>query len=71
MKLAILASLVAGASAFAPASQKAYSTALNVETAKGPYATELGAQAPLGFFDPFGITSGADAEKFARYRWVE
>eukprot|EP00567_Pseudictyota_dubia_P009793 CAMPEP_0197455722 /NCGR_PEP_ID=MMETSP1175-20131217/41440_1 /TAXON_ID=1003142 /ORGANISM="Triceratium dubium, Strain CCMP147" /LENGTH=219 /DNA_ID=CAMNT_0042989649 /DNA_START=677 /DNA_END=1336 /DNA_ORIENTATION=- len=64
-------SLLVGASAFAPVTQTTSSTALNVETAKGPYGSEIGAQAPLGFFDPFGITSGADQEKFDHYRWVE
>ena len=42
MKLAILASLVASAAAFAPAQQKATSTALNA------FEDALGAQPPLG-----------------------
>uniref|UniRef100_A0A7S4IXA4 Plastid light harvesting protein n=1 Tax=Odontella aurita TaxID=265563 RepID=A0A7S4IXA4_9STRA len=71
MKLAIFASLLAGAAAFAPVSNKASSTALNAEIVKGPYGGELGAQAPLGFFDPFGMTAGQDKEKFDHLRWVE
>ena len=42
MKLAILASLVASAAAFAPSKQAASSTALNA------FENELGAQKPLG-----------------------
>ena len=32
---------------------------------------ELGAQAPLGFFDPFELVSIADQEEFDRLRWIE
>jgi hypothetical protein len=53
MKL-ILASLIASAAAFAPVSQKASSTSLNA------FENELGAQAPLGFFDPLGIVADGD-----------
>lgn len=35
------------------------------------FDSELGAQAPLGFFDPFGILDGADQERFDRLRYVE
>jgi hypothetical protein len=45
MKCVILASLMATAAAFAPAAQKSTSTALNMA-----FESELGAQAPLGFF---------------------
>jgi hypothetical protein len=45
MKLAILSVLVASAAAFAPASQKASSSAL--AKSKSPYAGELGAQVPV------------------------
>lgn len=44
MKLALVASLIAGAAAFAPALQKASSTALK---ASSDYADALGAQAPV------------------------
>eukprot|EP00339_Tiarina_fusa_P019334 CAMPEP_0117038626 /NCGR_PEP_ID=MMETSP0472-20121206/27164_1 /TAXON_ID=693140 ORGANISM="Tiarina fusus, Strain LIS" /NCGR_SAMPLE_ID=MMETSP0472 /ASSEMBLY_ACC=CAM_ASM_000603 /LENGTH=202 /DNA_ID=CAMNT_0004748899 /DNA_START=17 /DNA_END=625 /DNA_ORIENTATION=- len=71
MKFTILATILASASAFAPANQKASSTALNADVAKGPYGDALGAQAPLGFFDPFGMTSAYDEDEFARIRWVE
>jgi hypothetical protein len=71
MKFTIIASLLVSASAFAPASQKASSTALNSDVSKGPFEKELGSQAPLGFFDPFGMTSAYDEAEFARIRWVE
>ena len=65
MKTAILASLVASAAAFAPAKQSATSTSLNA------FESELGAQPPLGFFDPLGLVADGDEEKFARLRYVE
>jgi Chlorophyll A-B binding protein len=66
MKLAIFASLLAGAAAFAPVSQKASTTALSMS-----FENELGAQAPLGFFDPLGLVADGDQEKFDRLRYVE
>ena len=65
MKIAILASLLASAAAFAPAQQKATSTALNA------FEDSLGATAPLGFFDPLGLVADGDQEKFDRLRYVE
>jgi len=62
----ILASLLASASAFAPAQQKASSTALNMGL-----ENELGAQPPLGFFDPLGVATEGDQEQFDRLRYVE
>jgi len=66
MKTAILASLLASAAAFAPAQQKAASTALNMA-----FEEELGAQPPLGCWDPLGLLNGADEERFDRLRYVE
>ena len=65
MKLALLSSLVAGAAAFAPAQQGASSTALSA------FENELGVQPPLGFFDPLGLLTNADQERFERLRYVE
>ena len=65
MKTAILASLIAAASAFAPAKQAATSTTLKA------FEDELGAQPPLGFFDPLGLVADGDQEKFERLRYVE
>ena len=60
-----IASLVAGAAAFAPAQQGASSTALKA------FESELGSQPPLGFFDPLGLLTNADQERFERLRYVE
>jgi hypothetical protein len=35
------------------------------------YLTALGAQAPLGFWDPLGLLKEADEERFDRLRYVE
>ena len=66
MKTAVFASLLAGAAAFAPAQQKASSTAVSMS-----FEDELGAQPPLGFFDPLGLVADGDQEKFDRLRYVE
>ena len=65
MKTAILASLIAAASAFAPVQQGAKTTSLNA------FEDALGAQPPLGFFDPLGLVQDGDQEKFDRLRYVE
>ena len=65
MKTAILASLIATAAAFAPAKQASTSTTLKA------FEDELGAQPPLGFFDPLGMVADGDQEKFDRLRYVE
>ncbi len=65
MKTAILASLIAAASAFAPAQQKASSTSL------AAFEDALGAQPPLGLFDPFGLIANGDQARFDRLRYVE
>ena len=66
MKLAVLAALAGSAAAFAPAPVAKQSTALSADFSK-----ELGAQAPLGFFDPQGFLKDADQEQFDRFREVE
>merc|ERR1712207_126413 len=67
MRTAVLASLIAAASAFAPAQQSARSS-----TAVKAFEDELGAQPPLGFFDPLGLLTGdVDQERFDRLRYVE
>ena len=73
MKSVIALSLVASAAAFAPAQTARSSTALNVDLTK-----EIGAQAPLGFWDPTESLGGnptnaseADVAEFERKRWVE
>ena len=65
MKSAVIATLIGSAAAFAPAQNKASSTALNA------FENELGAQPPLGCFDPLGLLDDADQERFDRLRFVE
>lgn len=67
MKTAILASLVASAAAFAPpATRQATSTALRADL-----SGEMGAQPPLGFFDPLNLTCDGDKQVFDELRYVE
>jgi hypothetical protein len=64
MKIVAALSLLAGASAFAPAAKQASSsTALNM------FENEIGVIAPTGYFDPFKLATSQD--KFDRYRAVE
>jgi len=67
MKTAILASMLATAAAFAPAQQQKASC-----TPVKAFEDELGAQPPLGFFDPLGLLAGdVEQERFDRLRYVE
>ena len=64
---AVLAALFASASAFAPSSvvEKSSSSALSA------FKDELGAQAPLGYWDPLGLCKDGDQATFDRLRYVE
>merc|ERR1712051_749491 len=66
MKMGIASVLAGSAAAFAPTSVSKASTALNMA-----FESELGVQPPLGFFDPLGLLTDADQEKFDRLRYVE
>lgn len=57
-------------SAFSPSkiSLSSSSTAINVGS---PFDNEIGAQPPLGFFDPLGLLQDADEARFNRLRYVE
>jgi Chlorophyll A-B binding protein len=66
MKSFIIATLLASAAAFAPVSQKVSPTSLSMA-----FENELGAQAPLGFFDPLNLVADGDQTKFDRLRYVE
>mmetsp|Transcript_26234 Transcript_26234/g.55174 ORF Transcript_26234/g.55174 Transcript_26234/m.55174 type:complete len:211 (+) Transcript_26234:56-688(+) len=66
MKSAIFASLIATAAAFAPVQQQAATTSLKA------FEDELGAQPPLGFFDPLGLLNGdIDQDRFDQLRYTE
>eukprot|EP00548_Thalassiothrix_antarctica_P000853 CAMPEP_0194146734 /NCGR_PEP_ID=MMETSP0152-20130528/21530_1 /TAXON_ID=1049557 /ORGANISM="Thalassiothrix antarctica, Strain L6-D1" /LENGTH=198 /DNA_ID=CAMNT_0038847325 /DNA_START=33 /DNA_END=629 /DNA_ORIENTATION=+ len=66
MKTFLVASLVATAAAFAPANTDQKSS-----TSLKAFEEELGAQAPLGFFDPLGLVADGDQARFDRLRFVE
>lgn len=66
MKSMIIASLVASAAAFAPAQEGRTSTAVNADLSK-----EIGAMAPLGFYDPLGLCADGNKEQFDLYREYE
>jgi hypothetical protein len=71
MKFTIVAALIASASAFAPQSSQPSTIQLNGAAGKAAFGNELGAQVPLGFWDPLGLTDDADQANFDRLRWVE
>jgi len=86
MKATILSTFVAAAAAFAPARTGPTSTAIAAlgdlpKRNQGPpetvinvnpvYEGTLGAQPPLGFYDPLGLLDGVDEERFDRLRYVE
>ena len=62
---AVLVALIGSAAAFAPAQTGQASTALRA------FEDELGAQPPLGFYDPLGLVADGDEANFDRLRYVE
>ena len=62
MKSALLATLVAAAFAPAPAARSA--------TTLSAFKSELGAQAPLEFYDPLGLLDRADQETFNNLHYI-
>ena len=67
MKTAILATLIAGAAAFAPAA----TTKQSSSSLAMAFEDELGAQKPLGYFDPLGLVADGNESNFERLRFVE
>ena len=57
---------ILGVAAFSPVARVARSSAL-----KMGFESEIGAQPPLGFWDPLGLLADADQDKFDRLRTVE
>jgi hypothetical protein len=66
MKSVILACLIASTSAFFTKKPAA-----KVVVKPLTFEDELGAQPPLGFYDPLGLVAGGDQAKFDRLRYVE
>ena len=64
---ALLAALLSVA-AFTPRSAPGRRSSSSLKMA---FSEELGAQAPLGFWDPLDILKYADEERFERLRFVE
>uniref|UniRef100_A0A6U3RHC9 Plastid light harvesting protein n=2 Tax=Ditylum brightwellii TaxID=49249 RepID=A0A6U3RHC9_9STRA len=64
---ATLLALAGSAAAFAPAQQQRASSALEAK----PFSDALGAQAPLGLFDPLGLIADGDEDKFNTLREYE
>ena len=46
-------------------------TAASARQVAMSFETEIGAQPPLGFFDPLGLLKNADEDRFNRLRYVE
>ena len=67
---ALVASLIAGSAAFDPAARPASASSSALQAAS-PFAEEIGAQVPLGYWDPLGICADGDKENFDRLRYVE
>jgi len=67
MKSVIIASLMASAAAFAPSMQRPSAST----TSLSAFEDELGAQPPLGFFDPLDLVGSADQDTFDNLRFVE
>jgi Chlorophyll A-B binding protein len=65
MKVISTACLIATASAFAPSYKMVKSYSLQA------FEKEVGAQVPLGMFDPLGLVSDGNEENFNRLRYVE
>jgi hypothetical protein len=65
-----LAAVAGMASAFVPAAPVAGVTKSS-NALKMSFENELGAQPPLGFFDPLGMLSDVDEFRFNRLRYVE
>merc|ERR1719270_573350 len=70
MKTFLLAATVASAAAFAPASRRASPPAAG-PLALNKYASEVGAQAPLGFWDPMNFLGAEDEFQFNWLREAE
>ena len=71
MKLITLASLVAPSLAFVAPSTSSSASFSATSIAASAFENELGAQAPLGFYDPFGVVAEDSVENFSKWREIE
>jgi len=70
LKIATIAAALTGAAAFAP-STGMQNVAKSSSALKMGFEKEIGAQPPLGFWDPLKILEGESAERFAELREYE
>jgi len=69
MQKIVLALALATAAAFAPMPSTV--ARASTQVAAKPFEAELGVQAPLGLFDPWGVIDDGDVEKFEMLRYIE
>lgn len=69
MKLILLSLLCPTVAAFTSSSSRTSPTSL--AASPSPFANEIGAQAPLGYFDPLRICADGNKAQFERLRYVE
>ena len=67
----VLLLLPAAASAFTQRSSISMGFGVKPPAGAKLYSDELGAQKPLGYFDPIGLVTNVDQERFDRLRGVE
>ena len=65
--IAIIVSLLASAYAFAPVSRVSRASSLKM----ADFSKEIGAQIPLGYWDPLKLMADADQETFDLFREIE
>ena len=65
-RVSFFIAILASAAAFAPVGRITTSSGLKMS-----FESELGAQPPLGFWDPLNLLKDADQERFDRLRYVE
>ena len=65
-RVALILAALLSVAAFSPSTRGA-----RVSSLKMGFENEIGAQAPLGFWDPLGLLKDADQERFDRLRTVE
>lgn len=67
LQIIVAALLASGVAGFAPSLGHSRS----VTETRMSFDSEIGSQAPLGFFDPLGLLDDADVDRFNRLRYVE
>ena len=71
MRVLLALALLGAASAFTQRSTMSMKFGVTPPAGAKLYTDELGAQRPLGYFDPIGLVTNVDQERFDRLRGVE